>query len=108
VDVKAAFAREWRNKLIAHHDLDLALNRRAVALPAVTREQIDDVLSDLASLLNLVDEHFNNQTTFYEWIERGEGAAALLYVLRDGIRLDQKRSEIEYDPTWWHADLPPL
>ena len=108
---KAKFAKTWRDKLIAHHDLKLAL-RKAKPLPAADRVQIDAVLGDLANILNEVREAYSLSTYHYPRVQSTGGARELLFYVRDGLRCDERRTEMlergEYDPTWWHADLPDI
>lgn len=107
----AKFAKTWRDKLIAHHDLKLAL-RKAKALPPAKRDQIDAVLAELAALLNDLREVYCLPSYYYARAQSTGGASELLYYVRDGLRCDQRRTEMlergEYDPEWWHADLPPV
>ena len=54
---KAAFARKYRNKYIAHNDLRHALDR-VKPLDAGSAEDIEGVLESFASVLNAVSLHF--------------------------------------------------
>lgn len=108
---KAKFAKIWRDKLIAHHDLKVAL-RKAKALPAADRAQIDEVLADLANLLNELREAYGVPGYVYSRMQSTGGARELLFHLRDGLRTDERRTQMlergEFDPTWWHAELPAI
>ncbi len=46
VESRAEFAREWRNRRIAHRDLPLALDLKAQPLPAISRQHVEEVLAD--------------------------------------------------------------
>lgn len=48
------FAREWRNKHIAHRDLEHALTTHASPLPGVSRAQLEEVLRGFRAVMNRV------------------------------------------------------
>jgi len=108
----SAFAKTWRNKRIAHRDLDLALKRSRVPLPPATHTHVERVLERLAQILNDVERHFANSSTIYHKSPITHGALDLLYVVRDGLRREevrQKRLEKgEYRPEDWDDDAPAL
>lgn len=93
---RTKFCRDWRNRTIAHRDLDLALDRPSVALENGSRK-------DVKSALDIVDEIMNQVSGFYldsETHFRSEGfmggARALLYVIDDGLReADARRDRLK-------------
>jgi len=64
VQKKADFARKMRNKKIAHADLKKHLDNDD--LDQVTQYNIDNVLSEIAAALNIVNKEMLDTTTFYE------------------------------------------
>ncbi|MGE5111389.1 MAG: hypothetical protein ACM3JB_11065 [Acidobacteriaceae bacterium] len=101
-EAKCAFARDWRMRRIAHNDLELALgDPHAVPLASASRRAVNEALKSIAALLNAVEMHFKNSTVMYELHPLGN-AESLLYVLRDGLRAEEKRHERlrsgRYDP----------
>jgi len=97
-DVHAAlqqsdFARDWRNRHIAHRDLALALQHGASPLKGATRIQVTNALKSIADVLNRVHSHFLEGTVAYEYSDTLQGAETLLYVLRDGVGADESRRE---------------
>ncbi|WP_439374819.1 hypothetical protein [Bradyrhizobium sp. DASA03120] len=54
----AAFARDWRNRHIAHRDLDLALGGNAKPLPDVQIREVSDALNSFEAVLNAIARHF--------------------------------------------------
>lgn len=108
---KAGFAKPWRNKRIAHRDLDVAL-QRAQPLPAAKYAELDAVLKDMASILNQIQMHYLNSSTIYGRAPITHGSTELLYVLRDGLKLEdlrQKRlEEHKYDPDEWNDNDPAI
>lgn len=85
------FCRDWRNRRIAHRDLDLALANGAVPLELASREKVRDGLKALAAVLNTVESHYAGSTTYFEF--KSDSALSLLYVLDDGLTADKARWE---------------
>jgi hypothetical protein len=89
---RAAFAREWRNRHIAHRDLDLALGGSARPLPVVQIREVSDALQSFEAVLNAIAGHFlNSETSFGHTISHG-GTIGLLYVLDDGLTAQKDRA----------------
>jgi hypothetical protein len=56
---KCAFAREWRNRRFAHHDLLLATqDGKVVGLKKATKENVNAALEALSDVLNAVERHY--------------------------------------------------
>lgn len=88
----AAFAVEWRNRRLAHRDLDLSLKRNQLALAPATRAQVEESLSAIRAVLNRIETKICNAATVYDSPTHGD-AEALLYVIRDGLLHDHERCE---------------
>ncbi len=89
---KSKIPREWRNRRIAHHDLDLAL-RRATPLPGTSRKAIDEALDAIGAVLNAISvRYFRSETVFKPLGQQGD-ATQLLYLLRDGIAAEDARDQ---------------
>jgi len=108
---KAEFAKTWRNKRIAHRDLDVAL-KRAQPLPPAKWGEVDVVLHDLVDILNRIQMRYLNGTTMYARAPIVHGSKDLLYLLREGLRRDevrqQKLEKGEYQNEDWDDDAPPI
>lgn len=52
------FARDWRNRHIAHVDLDLSVSDTAKALELASRQRVNDALRALAEVVNAVSSHY--------------------------------------------------
>lgn len=78
---KAAFAREHRNKRIAHRDL-LHATDPAVSLGGVSRRNVEEMLESLRNVMNRMDAHYREMTVMYQDFVSTGGAQRLLYVLR--------------------------
>jgi hypothetical protein len=92
---QSGFCREWRNKLVAHRDLDVALNGIADQISGGTREQVDKLIETLADILNAIELHFTEGQTHYRFDGYSQGARDLLFFLDDGKkRHDERRARI--------------
>ena len=81
----SAFARDWRNRHIAHRDLDLALGGGAQALPLVSKNEVNGTLEAFGAVMNAVARHYLDSTTSFRHIARINGAEQLIYVINDGL-----------------------
>lgn len=90
---KTEFARDWRNRHIAHKDLKLALADGAEPLKAASRAAVKDALAAIADVLNTISKSYLDSTTMFEGLGAHRGAEALLYVLDDGLKADQERRD---------------
>lgn len=87
VTLKATeFARDWRNRLIAHRDLQVALNQATTPLADASRAQVKDALKAIAAVLNAISSHFFKSQTLFDQTPRHNGAVTLLYLLDEGLR----------------------
>lgn len=92
------FARDWRNRRIAHNNLELVLNPTANPLSDASRLQVSEALKSIVAVLDAVSMPHLGSTSMFDWKggPSGLGAAALLYVLDDGIKADNEwRARLE-------------
>ena len=87
------FCRDWRNRHIAHRDLELALERGANPLKAGSREKVRKAMEALEAVLNTVAMHYLESTTAFDVGDSAGGALSLLYVLDEGIEAEKFRKE---------------
>lgn len=88
---EAEFARNWRNRRIAHSDLTLALkDQSARPLASANRLSVQEALAAFVRLLNAVEVHYTKGETMYELHPLGN-AGSLLYVLRGGVKAKTDR-----------------
>jgi hypothetical protein len=90
---KAQFARDWRNRHLAHRDLELALGKaEAKPLEEASREKTWTALRALGAVLDEVSQHYEQSPTAWE-IDAGiyAGALSLLHVVDDGVRVERER-----------------
>lgn len=75
--LEALFAREHRNKRIAHQDHGYLSNKAANSLSGISRDRVEEMLAALRAVLNHLNSHFCDSTTMYEMFV-GDGGAELL------------------------------
>jgi len=85
-----AFARDWRNRHIAHQDFGLVFDGGVTPLAVVTRKKIDDAIAAINMLLNLIENYYGDATmAFDRLIARGQ-ADDLLQVLNEEYQKDKE------------------
>ena len=88
------FARDWRNRRLAHRDLAQVLEPQLRPLALASRANVEAALASLCKVMNSVELHYENSTTSYERvIVADSGAEALLYYLSSGLDADETRKK---------------
>lgn len=91
------FCRDWRNRHLAHRDLNLALRRGAEPLKAATRLKVKEALESLSAVLNVVSRKYLDSTTFFDLDLRvgggPGGAMSLLYYVDMGLDAERRARE---------------
>ncbi|MBP5957939.1 hypothetical protein ICA16_19875 [Pseudomonas anatoliensis] len=82
-----AFAREHRNKRIAHQDHNYLSNRNSNPLSGISRTTVENMLAALRDVMNHLDNHFRETTVLYERFVDDSGARLLIQKLRKLERL---------------------
>ena len=77
-----AFARDVRNKLLAHSDLATSLRDRAAVASQTTTTNIDAALRSIAYVLNAIPGHFDNSGVAYAVASMSTDGTTLLNRLR--------------------------
>jgi hypothetical protein len=88
-----AFCRDWRNRRIAHRDLDLALEKSVEPLAAASRLVVRAALDRVADVLNAVAQKYLECETHFEESYYPGGAPSLLHILDDGLKIHTERME---------------
>jgi hypothetical protein len=86
----AEFAREHRNKRIAHQDHNYLSNRNSNPLSGISRAAVESMLAALRNVLNHLDNHFRDNTVLYERFIDDSGARLLIQKLSRLERLHGK------------------
>jgi hypothetical protein len=84
------FARDWRNRKLAHRDLDIALGEPVKPLAPASRLAVKLALAAIVDVLNAVAAHYCDSTSVFD-LPRGNDSVALLYTIRDGLRAEDER-----------------
>jgi hypothetical protein len=111
IDPKVAFARDWRNRYLAHRDRELALDVTAEPLAPASRAAVQAVVDAITELMGDIERHFckTSPTAFEHSASFGDGES-LLRVVRDG--LDARDAALERmeagtgDGTFFTRPLP--
>jgi hypothetical protein len=95
---EAEFSRDWRNRRIAHSDLDLALAKNGNTPPIkpleqASRQLVKGAISAIEAVLNALANSYQNSELMF-WNGFGaSGAVSLLYVIDDGVKAEAERYE---------------
>lgn len=88
------FARDWRNRRLAHRDLAQVLEPQLHPLALASRAHVEAALASLCKVMNSVELHYENSTTSYgHVIVNDSGAEALLYYLSSGLDAHETRKK---------------
>jgi AbiU2 len=85
------FCRDWRNRRIAHTDLDLALELPATPLANASRLEVNAAVQAVGEPMRAIHAHYLDSDMRFDLVIRTSGAEHLLYVLRDGLKADAAR-----------------
>jgi AbiU2 len=99
------FCRDWRNRHIAHRDLDLAINKEASPLEPASRKQVNEALRAIVNVLNAVDVHYTESESHFLNPTK-QGAVQLLHVLDAGIKKQREWDERRRKGEWAIEDSP--
>ena len=90
---RTAFARQRRNRRIAHRDLPLALGEtRAGSLSGASREDVEAALESIGDVMNLLSSEYGEGTVAYEPLLPWPGGVdALVRYLSLGSQADRER-----------------
>lgn len=80
---RCGFARELRNRRIAHNDLATKTRVEDNPLPPVTKQKVDEALHSIRTVMNEVAQHFEGTTVMYELAIVRDDGATLLRCLQD-------------------------
>lgn len=90
---KSDFCRDWRNRRIAHLDLEHVINRGINPLKPASRKKLAEALNSIAEVLNTVTEHYAGSSTIFDIEEGSGGALSLLYIIDDGLKAEKERRD---------------
>jgi len=92
---RAEFAREWRNRRIAHRDLHLALDVNVEPLPGISRQHVQDVLASMRDIMNCLHrEYLGGEVGFEHFIARDDADSLVYYLSRAAWDEKQERERL--------------
>jgi hypothetical protein len=95
------FARDWRNRLIAHRDFSHAQDPAAKPLAAGSRASVEAALKAIHDLMQILEGHFRDVEVSYEVTRSAQGGAwDLLYHLDSGLEAIRSRKAEDSDWKW--------
>lgn len=106
---KTAFARDWRNRRLAHLDLDLAIGNTEIRpLKDATKMQMLDALTAIRDVFIGLEQQYLCEDTAYIGSITQRGATDLLSVLYFGIKEQTKANQRIRDGLATEDDYPAL
>jgi len=104
---KTDFCRDWRNRRIAHLDLEHTINKEINRLKPASRKQVKEALNSIGEVLNAVTEHYADSSTIFDINKGSGGAVSLLYIIDDGLKADDERRDRIRKGNYGKWDLNP-
>lgn len=84
---KASFARNWRNRRLAHRELPDFDGKESKPLADASRQQVEEALASIRDVMNGIELHYQGSPVLYEHsIEALGGVKALLSCLEKGLK----------------------
>ena len=94
VKEKTGFAREWRNRRLAHREFPVASQADSRSLTPGSREDIEVALVAIRDVMNCIEVHYMKSSVLYDHgIEALGGFDTLLRCLEKGV--EEKRRRLE-------------
>ena len=90
---KTDFARDWRNRRLAHKELPPLSGQTSVPLTPASRKDVEHALKAITEVMNCIERHYQNSDVEYSGvIEPPGGVDALLHYLKKGV-LSQRHTD---------------
>jgi len=88
---RSQFAREWRNKRLAHQDLALAIDNKVEPLPSVSRQHVEDALDSFRMIMNKLHAFYLEEEVLFESVITRLNADTLIYNLAIAAQAKENR-----------------
>ena len=89
----AKFARDWRNRRLAHRDLSLAIENGVRPLPGISRADVENALDGIWAVLNKIEGHFfQSQVAFEEFLASDDAESLACYL---ELAVDRRRESLK-------------
>ena len=87
---KTKFARDWRNRRLAHEELPPLADAPARPLATASRQHVEDALEPMRAAMNTISRHYLKSTFMYAGsIEALGGVESLLSRLKKGLDVER-------------------
>jgi hypothetical protein len=91
---KSDFARDWRNRHLAHKALPPLDGSSSTPLATASRQHVEEALEAIRIVMNRIESHYENGTVAYEHcLESPQGVASLLYFIEKGLAAQKREDE---------------
>jgi hypothetical protein len=91
---RTSFARDWRNRRLAHTELPCLTGAKTTALAAASRQHVENALKAIRAVMNCVEQHYQKSSVMYEeFIEPLGSSASVLFYLRKGLEAQRRDDE---------------
>lgn len=87
------FARDWRNRKLAHNDLDLGLGNSARPLQAASVNKVNDALSEVWRVIQVVNDFYFHGELQPGPLMAGGEVSRLVRVLYEGLQAEDRRQK---------------
>jgi AbiU2 len=88
------FARDWRNRRLAHKELPPLDGGHPQPLVPTSRQHVEETLAAIREAMNLIELHYQKSTVAYEHsVEPPSGVEALLFYLEKGLEAQRLQDE---------------
>ena len=92
VKEKTEFAREWRNRRLAHQEFPFAPEAGSRSLSPGSRQDVEEALGTIRGMVNCIEVHYMKSSVLYDHgIEALGGVDALLNCLEKGVEEKRRR-----------------
>jgi len=89
----AGFAREWRNRHLAHRELSLSPQHRAKPLPRASRQNVEEVLASFRRIMNKLHVSYLQSEVGFEHFLSYDDADTLAHYLAVALRCVERQRE---------------
>jgi hypothetical protein len=93
---KTQFAREWRNRRLAHQELPPFQGQATAPLPSASRRNVEDALAALGVAMNRIEQRYLKESVLYQQsIESLGGVECLVARLAKGMEAEKAERDIK-------------
>lgn len=89
---RSVFCRDWRNRHIAHQDLQLVIGEGINPLQPVDQKMVQEALDAIADVLNTVILHYNRSEIGFGVMHINGGGESLLDFINDALRTEEENN----------------